>query len=153
MDGPSPDARPGLQAGDDPYDLARFVAAQDRTYDRALRELEAGRKTTHWIWYVFPQIAGLGSSPTAKRFAIRSLEEAGAYDRHPLLGPRLREAVSAVLPHRGKTPRAIFGSPDDLKFRSCLTLFERAAAAPSLFAEALDAFYGGTRDEETLRRL
>ena len=138
---------------DDPYDLARFVAAQTPAYERALQELRAGRKRTHWIWYVFPQIEGLGSSPTAQRFAIRSLEEAGAYARHPVLGPRLREAVAAVLSQPNRDARAVFGSPDDLKFRSCLTLFERAADEPGLFAEALEAFYEGERDEETLRRL
>ena len=138
---------------DDPYDLARFVAAQTPAYDRALEELRAGRKRTHWIWYVFPQIEGLGSSPTARRFAIRSVEEAAAYARHPVLGPRLREAVKAALSQPNRDARAVFGSPDDLKFRSCLTLFERAADEPGLFAEALDAFYDGARDEETLRRL
>ena len=137
----------------DPYDLDRFLAAQAPAYDRAMGELRAGRKTTHWIWYVFPQIAGLGSSPTARRFAIRSLEEAGAYARHPVLGPRLREAVAAVMTHKEKPPRAILGHPDDLKLRSCLTLFERAADDPAPFAEALDAFYGGARDAETLKRL
>ena len=138
---------------DDPYDLARFLAAQAPAYDRALGELRAGRKRTHWIWYVFPQIAGLGSSPTAQRFAIRSLEEAGAYARHPVLGPRLRNAVAAVMTHEGKDPNAIFGSPDDLKFRSCLTLFERASDDPAPFARALEAFYGGDRDAATLERL
>ena len=138
---------------DDPYDLQRFVAAQAPAYARALEELRAGRKRTHWIWYVFPQIAGLGSSETAQRFAIRSLEEAGAYARHPVLGPRLREAVAAAMASGERDPHALFGSPDDLKFRSCLTLFERAADEPGPFAEALDAFYGGTRDEATLARL
>ena len=138
---------------DDPYDLARFVAAQTPAYERALEELRAGRKRTHWIWYVYPQIEGLGSSPTARRFAIRSVEEAAAYARHPVLGPRLREAVKAALAQPNRDARAVFGSPDDLKFRSCLTLFERAADEPGLFAEALDTFYDGARDEETLRRL
>ena len=137
----------------DPYDLERFVTAQQPSYARALEELHAGRKATHWIWYVFPQIAGLGSSPTAQRFAIRSLEEAGAYLRHPLLGLRLREAVTTALEGPERDPHALFGSPDDLKFRSCLTLFERAADDPAPFDRALDAFYGGERDPETLRRL
>ena len=138
---------------DDPYDLQRFVAAQAPAYDRALEELRAGRKRTHWIWYVFPQVAGLGSSETAQRFAIHSLEEAGAYLGHPVLGPRLHEAVAAAMASGERDPHALFGSPDDLKFRSCLTLFERAADEPAPFAEALDAFYGGARDEATLSRL
>ena len=137
----------------DPYDLDRFLAAQEPAFERALEELRAGRKRTHWIWYVFPQIAGLGSSPTAQRFAIRSLEEAGAYARHPVLGPRLREAVAAAMTREDRDAAALFGHPDDLKFRSCLTLFERAADDPAPFAAALAAFYGGARDEETLKRL
>lgn len=139
---------------DDPYDLQRFVAAQEPSYDRALSELRAGRKTTHWIWYVFPQIEGLGSSPTAKRFAIRSLEEASAYLVHPVLGPRLREACEAILAWSGeRSANAILGSPDDLKLRSSMTLFERAAGEPRLFARVLDAFYGAERDPKTLTRL
>jgi uncharacterized protein (DUF1810 family) len=147
---------------DDPYDLARFVAAQEAgspsAYDRALGELRAGRKETHWIWYVFPQLRGLGRSETAHRFGIASLEEAAAYAGHDRLGPRLREATEAVLTHGGlaheeKSANAIFGSPDDLKFRSSMTLFERAARDGALFGRALEAFYGGERDEETLKRL
>ena len=138
----------------DPYDLERFTDAQGPAYARALEELRAGRKETHWIWYVFPQIVGLGSSGTAQRFAIKSLEEAAAYLAHDVLGPRLRACTEAVLGHAGrKGANAIFGSPDDLKFKSSMTLFERAAADPALFARALDAFYGGERDGETLKRL
>ena len=137
----------------DPYDLSRFVDAQAPSYERALEEIRGGRKVSHWIWYVFPQIDGLGSSPTARRFAIKSLEEAAAYDVHPMLGPRLRESVAALMGQPARDPHAIFGSPDDLKVRSCLTLFERAARDPAPFAEALEAFYVGERDEETLKRL
>ena len=139
---------------DDPYDLARFVAAQGPSHARALDELRAGEKVTHWIWYVFPQVIGLGRSPTARRFAVRSLEEASAYLVHPVLGPRLREACEAILTHEGaRSANAILGSPDDLKLRSSMTLFERAAAEPRLFARVLDAFYDGEQDAETLRRL
>ncbi|WP_031550341.1 DUF1810 domain-containing protein [Parvularcula oceani] len=138
---------------DDPYDLKRFIDAQEPSYARALEELRAGRKQTHWIWYVFPQIGGLGSSPTAQRFSIRSLEEASAYLAHPVLGQRLREATQAVLDLQGRSAHDIFGSPDDLKFRSCMTLFERAAAEPRLYALALDRYYDGERDQETLKRL
>ena len=139
---------------DDPFDLARFVAAQAGTHDRALAELRAGRKRSHWMWYVFPQVAGLGRSETARRYAIGGLDEARAYLGHPALGPRLRSACEAVLGHEGTlTARAILGSPDDLKLRSSMTLFERAAAVPDLFARVLDGFYGGERDEATLVRL
>ena len=138
----------------DPHDLERFVAAQRPSYARALAELRAGEKATHWIWYVFPQVAGLGKSATAQRFAIKSLEEASAYLVHPVLGPRLRECCETILPHAGaKTAHAILGSPDDMKLCSSMTLFERAAAEPRPFAEVLDAFYGGARDGETLKRL
>ncbi|MBB4658342.1 DUF1810 domain-containing protein [Parvularcula dongshanensis] len=139
--------------GDDPYDLERFVDAQLPAYARALGELRGGEKQTHWIWYIFPQIAGLGSSPTAQRFAIKSLEEAAAYLAHDVLGARLRECTEAVLAHEGRSANAIFGHPDDLKFKSSMTLFERAAAEPDLYARALDTFYGGERDAETLKRL
>ena len=138
---------------DDPYDLQRFVDAQLPSYARALDELKAGQKETHWIWYVFPQIDGLGRSETAKRFAIKSLEEASAYLVHPVLGPRLEECAAALLAHEGKSASEIMGSPDDMKLRSSMTLFERAAAEPLPFAAVLDAFYDGERDPETLTRL
>src|SRR5215470_16949284 len=114
---------------DDPYDLARFVAAQDAggTYLRAVAELRAGDKQSHWMWFVFPQIAGLGRSPTAVRYAIASLNEAKAYLAHPILGERLRECAKLVLKVEGRTAREIFGSVDEMKFRSCLTLFRKAA--------------------------
>ena len=134
-------------------DLQRFVAAQDGVYAQALAELRRGRKETHWMWFVFPQLAGLGFSPTAQHYAIGSIEEARAYLAHPLLGPRLRECAGAALAHRDRTAEAMFGKVDALKFRSSLTLFEAAADDPAPFADALEAFYGGERDPATLRLL
>ena len=135
------------------FDLERFLAAQDRVYPQALAELKRGEKASHWMWFVFPQIAGLGFSPMAQLYAIGSLDEARAYLAHPLLGARLREATEAVLAHRDRPAEAILGKVDAMKFRSSLTLFEAAAEAPGPFAEALDAFYGGGRDAATLRLL
>lgn len=138
----------------DPYDLGRYVAAQDTggTYDRALAELRAGRKTTHWMWFVFPQIAGLGASPMAVRYAVGSVAEARAYLAHPVLGPRLTACVAAMNGHQGKSAREILGSPDDMKFRSCLTLFI-AAGGGEAFEAALAKYYGGEADPATLARL
>jgi uncharacterized protein (DUF1810 family) len=135
------------------FDLDRFVKAQAGVYARALAELERGRKESHWMWFVFPQLAGLGRSETARFYAIGSAAEARAYLAHPLLGPRLGQCTEAVLAHRGRAAEAIFGAVDALKFRSSMTLFEAVAAAPEPFGEALAAFYGGARDEATLRRL
>ena len=139
----------------DPFDLQRFVDAQASAYAQALAELRAGHKHTHWIWYVLPQLQGLGSSAMARRYAIASLAEARAYLAHPLLGARLRECVAALNAHRGRLGAVqILGDVDAVKCRSCLTLFEAAAAsAEPLFAEALDGFYGGVRDAATLLRL
>lgn len=139
----------------DPHDLARYVDAQDAggAWTRALGELRAGRKQSHWMWFVFPQIAGLGFSPMAQRYAITSLHEARAYLAHPVLGPRLREGVAAMNAHTGLTAREILGSPDDMKFRSCLTLFAQATADNADFRAALAKYYGGVGDPETLRRL
>jgi len=131
-------------------DLERFVTAQEGPYAEALGELRRGRKESHWMWFVFPQIAGLGSSPMARRYAIASAEGARAYLAHPLLGPRLRQCVEAVLGHRGRSAEAIFGPVDAIKLRSSLTLFEAVADAPELFAETIDAFHDGERDEATL---
>jgi uncharacterized protein (DUF1810 family) len=144
----------GTMADDrpDPFDLRRFVEAQAGAYARALAELRAGAKQSHWIWYVFPQIAGLGSSATSARFAIGSLEEAEAYLAHPLLGPRLIECVDAVNALEGRSARQVFG-PDDVKFRSCLTLFHRAAPDEPRFADALGKYFAGELDERTLERL
>jgi len=134
-------------------DLSRFHEAQATAWPTALAELKAGRKQSHWMWFVFPQIAGLGSSPMAVHYAIRSAAEARAYLADPVLGARLREGVAAALAHRGDRAEAILGGIDALKFRSSLTLFEAAADEPALFAEALDAFYQGARDDRTLALL
>ena len=133
--------------------LQRFVAAQDGVIDQVQDELRAGRKRTHWMWFVFPQLAGLGSSPTAQHFAIRSLDEARAYLAQPVLGPRLRECCEALLAAPTADAHAIFGSPDDLKLRSCLTLFSAAAPDERLFRDVLDRFHGGAPDPRTLRLL
>ena len=152
---------------DDPFDLERFARVQQGTYDEALAEIRAGRKESHWIWFVFPQIAGLGSSPTSQRFAIQSLTEAKAYLAHPVLGPRLVEAAQAALHAPARDVGALLGGIDAVKLRSSMTLFEAAAADQpdpadqpgrpvldgSVFAQVLDRHYGGERDEETLRRL
>jgi len=132
------------------FGLDRFVEAQAAVWPRALAELERGRKESHWMWFVFPQIAGLGSSPTARHYAIVSADEARAYLAHPLLGARLHEGVAAMLAHRGASAEAILGGIDSLKFRSSMTLFEAVADDPAPFADALDAFYGGERDRATL---
>lgn len=137
----------------DPYDLARFVEAQARNYADALGELRRGRKTSHWMWYVFPQIAGLGSSAMAQTYAIGSLDEARAYLAHPLLGPRLRAVTEAILALQGLSAHAIFGSPDDLKLRSSLTLFAAADPQEALFPRALAKYFAGEGDPKTLERL
>ena len=134
------------------WDLERFVAAQAPIYDRALAELRAGSKQTHWMWFVFPQIAGLGRSPMARCYAIASLAEARAYLAHRVLGPRLRECTRAALAG-GRSASAVFGSPDDLKFRSSMTLFGAADPEEPLFRQALDTMCGGETDPLTLGRL
>ncbi|HKX36623.1 MAG TPA: DUF1810 domain-containing protein [Rhizorhapis sp.] len=133
--------------------LERFVEAQAPVYDRALAELKAGRKQSHWMWFVFPQIAGLGHSPMAQHYAIQNLAEARAYLEHPLLGTRLKECVQAVLDIEGKTAHAIFGPPDDLKFRSSMTLFAHAACDEKLFRAALEKYFDGEEDPLTLEKL
>jgi uncharacterized protein (DUF1810 family) len=132
--------------------LNRFIEAQAAVHADALAELRAGRKRTHWMWFVFPQIAGLGHSAMAQRYAIASRAEAEAYLAHDVLGPRLRECTQAALDVPGRTAHEIFGSPDDVKFRSCLTLFD-AVAPNDVFDRALARFYGGERDRATLERL
>jgi uncharacterized protein (DUF1810 family) len=139
--------------GDDPHDLDRFVRAQEGDYERALAEVRSGRKRTHWMWYVFPQLDGLGSSPTARRYAIRGLADAEAYLAHPVLGPRLAECAEAALGVEGRTALEIFGSPDDLKLRSCATLFACVSPEGSVFHRLLDKFFRGERDGRTLRLL
>jgi uncharacterized protein (DUF1810 family) len=134
----------------DPFRLQRFVDAQAPVHTTALAELRAGAKRTHWMWFVFPQIAGLGLSPTAQFYAIASLEEARAYLAHPVLGPRLREATGAVNAVTGRTAHEIFGSPDDLKFRSSMTLFGGAAPEEAVFHAALDRYFAGAPEPRTL---
>lgn len=140
---------------DDPFDLERFVKAQDGVYDIALGELRAGQKRSHWMWFVFPQLAGLGSSPTAQAYAIASLAEARAYLAHEMLGPRLKECVEAANGVQGRSAGDIFGYPDELKFRSSLTLFLLAAAgdAKAPFQRALDKYFNGQGDSFTLSKL
>jgi len=134
--------------------LSRFVQAQAGIYPQALPELRAGNKRSHWMWFIFPQIAGLGRSSTAQFYAIADRAEAEAYSRHELLGPRLRECTGAMLGWAGRrSAEAILGPIDGLKFRSSMTLFEACADDPAPFAAALDAFYGGVRDGATLERL
>ena len=133
--------------------LTLFLDAQASVFKRVLKELKAGRKETHWMWFVFPQLAGLGSSMMAQRFAIDSLDEAAAYLQHPVLGPRLLECTRLVLNTRGTDITAILGYPDGLKFRSCMTLFAQCAPEELLFRAALGHFFGGREDECTLELL
>lgn len=137
----------------DPYDLQRFVDAQRAVYAEVLSELAAGRKRSHWMWFVFPQIAGLGASPMAQRYAIASRDEAAAYLDHPLLGPRLRECTRLVNAIDGSSVENIFGTPDDIKFRSSMTLFAKATPDNADFLAALDKYFAGARDPATLARL
>ena len=138
---------------DDPHDLDRFVRAQEGVHAAALEEIRRGRKVGHWMWFVLPQLRGLGSSPTARLYGLSGLEEAHAYLLHPRLGPRLRVCAETVAGSAGRTAREVFGSPDDLKLRSCLTLFEAADPSEPAFARALEALCGGVRDPATLHLL
>lgn len=137
----------------DAFNLERFVKAQEPDYESALRELSAGRKRSHWIWYVFPQVRGLGASAMSQKYAISGRDEARAYCEHPILGPRLRECTQLVLDVEGRTAEQIFPYPDDLKFRSCMTLFERCAPDPAIFRAALLKYFGGKPDTRTLEIL
>ena len=137
----------------DPHDLQRFVDAQDGVWERALAELTAGAKLSHWMWFVFPQIAGLGNSAMAQRYAISGLAEARAYLAHPLLGPRLLACTAAMNGHEGMSARAILGQPDDMKFRSSMTLFAAADPQEPAFREALARYFGRVGDEATLARI
>lgn len=134
----------------DPFDLARFVTAQYGAYGTALAEIRSGRKRSHWIWFVFPQLRGLGSSPTSVAYGLSGLAEARAYLAHPVLGARLREATLAMLAHAPRPADAVLGELDALKFRSCMTLFAMAGRTEALFDAALEAFFGGVRDRRTL---
>jgi len=138
---------------DDPYDLNRFVRAQEGDYEQARSEIQRGEKRTHWMWYIFPQIDGLGFSSTAKHYAIKSIEEARAYLDHPVLGPRLLECAEATIAVEGRSATEIFGSPDDLKLRSCATLFACVSPPGSVFDRLLAKYYPEGRDEKTLRLL
>lgn len=132
------------------YDLERFVKAQAYDYDAALREIRSGRKRSHWMWYIFPQMQGLGFSSTAQYYGIRDLEEAKAYMAHPVLGSRLKEISEALLGLDTCDPSAVMGYPDDLKLRSCMTLFEQAAPEQPVFGRVLEKYYAGRRDSRTL---
>jgi uncharacterized protein (DUF1810 family) len=137
----------------DAYDLGRFLQAQEDDYGQALSEIASGRKRTHWMWYIFPQVDGLGSSSTARHYAIKSLDEARAYLDHPILGPRLLECAEAVVRLEGRSAREIFGSPDDLKLRSSATLFGCVSPPGSVFDRLLAKYYEGRRDDRTLQLL
>ncbi len=137
----------------DPYGLSRFVQAQADDYEQALSEIRSGRKRSHWMWYIFPQYDGLGSSAISKRYAMRSLAEAAAYLRHPVLGPRLLECAEAALAVEGQSAFEVFGSPDDLKLRSCATLFAHVSPSGSVFERLLDKYFRGQGDDRTIRLL
>jgi uncharacterized protein (DUF1810 family) len=142
-----------MTASSDPYDLDRFVRAQHGVYEQALAELVAGRKRSHWMWFVFPQVAGLGSSLMSQRYAIGSAAEAERYLAHPLLGSGLIRCVEAMLAAKGRSAHEILGYPDDVKLHSSLTLFAAVSEAGSVFHRALDRFFDGARDDKTLNRL
>lgn len=144
--------RPALR-GEVSAKLNRFVEAQEADYERALAEIVAGRKRTHWMWYIFPQIDGLGFSSISRRFSIKGVEEAKAYLDHPVLGPRLLKCAEAVIGVEGRSATEIFGSPDDMKLKSCATLFASVLPAGSVFDWLLAKYYAGARDEKTLQLL
>ncbi len=137
----------------DPFNLQRFVTAQERVFDQVLAELRAGRKMSHWIWFIFPQIQGLGRSPISQGYAISGREEANAYLQHPLLGPRLKNCTQLVLQVEGGSALDILGSPDDMKFRSCMTLFAQVSPDDDIFQRALQKYFDGKPDRLTLERL
>ena len=138
---------------DEPHDLQRFVDAQHDTYEDALAEIRGGRKRSHWMWFVFPQLEGLGTSGMAQRYAIRDLAEAAAYLRHPVLGPRLVQIAQAALDVDARSARELFGPPDDLKLRSSATLFARVSPPGSVFHRLLDRYFDGSPDPRTLALL
>ena len=138
---------------DDVYNLQRFLKAQNQIYESVKIELELGRKTGHWMWYIFPQIKGLGQSRKAKKYSISSLAEAEDYINHPILGPRLRECTKLVVDIEGRSIREIFGYLDDMKFRSSMTLFRQATVNNGIFKTALRKYFGGKQDQMTLDRL
>jgi uncharacterized protein (DUF1810 family) len=138
---------------DDTYNLQRFVDAQNPVFAQVCSELRAGQKSSHWMWFIFPQIEGLGGSSLARKYAISSLNEAKAYLNHPVLGLRIKECTQLVLSIEGRTMGEIFGTPDDLKFRSSLTLFAHAEPAEQVFQDALRKYFGGEEDPLTVARL
>ena len=138
---------------DDRYDLGRFLQAQEVDYDQVVSEIRSGRKRSHWMWYVFPQVDGLGFSSVSRRYSIKSLEEARAYLEHSVLGPRLLECAEAVVSIEGRSATEIFGSPDDLKLRSCATLFACVSSPGCVFDRLLGKYYRGLRDAKTLQLL
>jgi uncharacterized protein (DUF1810 family) len=138
---------------EDPFDLSRFISAQDEVYSHVLAELKNGTKRTHWMWYIFPQLDGLGYSSTAKYYAIKSIEEAREYLKHPVLGSRLVECAEAVFTIHGRSVSEIFGYPDDLKLKSSMTLFASVAYPGSIFVRVLDKYFHGERDVQTLQLL
>jgi len=138
---------------EDPFGLGRFISAQDQVYDRVLAELRRGDKRTHWMWYIFPQLYGLGYSQTSQRYAIRSIEEAREYLHHPVLGTRLVECAEVVLAVEGRSALEIFGSPDDLKLKSSMTLFASVAEPGSVFVRVLAKYFQGERDDRTVQLL
>jgi uncharacterized protein (DUF1810 family) len=137
----------------DPYDLSRFVRAQEEDYEQALSEIKSRQKRTHWMWYIFPQLDGLAFSSTSKRYSIKTAEEAKAYLEHAVLGPRLLECAEAVVRIEGRSAADIFGSPDDLKLRSCATLFESVLPQGSVFDQLIEKYYRGKRDSKTQQLL
>lgn len=137
----------------DPYDLARFVGAQEHDYAQALSEIRRGQKRSHWMWYIFPQFDGLGFSSTSRRYSIKCVAEAEAYLRHPILGPRLLESARATLGVEGRSALEVFGSPDNMKLRSSATLFASVSPAGSVFEQLLDRYFGGEPDDKTLQLL
>ena len=143
----------GSGTADDPYDLGRFVQAQAGDYERALSEIRGGRKRSHWMWYIFPQIDGLGFSSMSRHYAIKSRAEAAAYLSHPILGSRLREIAEAALGVAEQSALDVFGSPDDQKLRSCATLFAAVSSEGSVFHHLLDTYFQGKPDERTLQLL
>ena len=138
-------------APDDPYDLKRFVEAKEDDYRTALSEVRAGRKRSHWMWYIFPQFDGLAFSSTSRRYSIKSMAEAEAYLRHPILGPRLLESARAALGVEGRSALEVFGTPDDMKLRSSATLFASVSPPGSVFEQLLDRYFDGEPDDTTLR--
>ena len=138
---------------DDIFDLRRFVVAQDNVYQNVLRELQNGKKRSHWMWFIFPQLEGLGRSSTARFYSIKSLEEAQAYLNHPILGNRLLECTNTILSIEGKSALQIFGIPDDLKLKSSMTLFAFISPPNSIFHQALTRFCGGKKDDKTISLL